>query len=76
MERSIVAALVLSVFFLLVVYILIVPTYSAESESFVGNTNIIRASLCNCLPGYIPSSTGGLYVCLKLGDPTVTRKCY
>ena len=36
-----------------------------------------RATDCHCLPGYIPSTAGGdTYTCQKLGDPTVTRKCY
>ena len=57
MERTIVAALVLSAFSLLVLHVLTNPQapITHEKESFV-NTNVTRASKCNCLPGYIPSS--------------------
>jgi len=76
MERSIIAAFVLTAFSLVVIYILLTPNGGVrEIETFV-NTAVTRASACNCLPGYIPSSSGGSYGCMKLGDPTVTRKCY
>jgi len=62
MERSIVAALVLSAFSLIVLYIILSPTaevaQSSVKEAFV-NKAATRASLCNCLPGYIPSTGGG-----------------
>jgi len=77
MERTIVAALVLSAFSLLVLHVLTnpQPPITYEKELFV-NASVTRASDCNCLPGYIPSSAGNSYHCVKLGDPRVTRKCY
>ena len=48
------------------------------SDGFV-DTAPTRASECRCLPGYVPSilEEGGThYVCQKLGEPTVTLKCY
>lgn len=47
-----------------------------EEESFMSKA-VTRATDCSCLPGYIPSKTkGGVYVCLKLGEPQTTRACY